>query len=221
MILHAEDGLRLVTQTFDGLVVQVHVRDFQIRRQGLRVNRETVVLRRNFDFAGLEFLDRVVGAAVAELELIGIGAHRERQDLMSETDAEDRDIRLDQLTGVADRIVEHGRIAGPVAEKHPVRLAGEQVSCGRLGREHADLAAVGREPPQDVPLHAVVIRRDLQRPPGATFRIGRELVECFGVRLPVEGGVAGDAANQVRSLHRGHVPRSRRRGAGDRRRPSQ
>ena len=51
-----------------------------------------MVLAGDFDLAGLEILDGVVGAAVAELELLGLGAERQRENLVAEADAEDRDL---------------------------------------------------------------------------------------------------------------------------------
>ena len=56
----------------------------------LRVDREAVVLRGDLDLAGLEVHDRMVRAAVAELELEGLAAAGEAEDLVAEADAEDR-----------------------------------------------------------------------------------------------------------------------------------
>ena len=85
-----------------------------------RIDGEAVVLRGDLDLAGLELLDRMIGAAVAELQLVGLAAHRERQDLVAEADAEHRHVGLDQLARVVDRVPEHGGIARAVAQEHAV-----------------------------------------------------------------------------------------------------
>ena len=55
------------------------------------VDGEAVVLRRDLDLAGLLVADRVIGAAVAELELERLGAERLAEELMAQADPEDRD----------------------------------------------------------------------------------------------------------------------------------
>ena len=54
-----------------------------------RVHAEAVVLRGDLDLAGPQVLDRVVGAAVAELQLVGLAPAGEAEDLVAEADAED------------------------------------------------------------------------------------------------------------------------------------
>ena len=127
VILHAEHRLGLVAQPLDGAVVEVDVGDLHVRRQRRRIDGEAVVLRGDLDLAGLELLDRVVGAAVAELQLVGLAAHRQRQDLVAEADAEHRHVGLDQLARVVDGVVEHRRIARAVAQEHAVRARRQQV----------------------------------------------------------------------------------------------
>ena len=82
------------------------MRDLDVGRQRFRIDRKAMILRRDLDLAGLEFLDRVVRAAMPELQLVGIAAHRERQDLVAETDAEHRHVLLDQVARVVDRVVQ-------------------------------------------------------------------------------------------------------------------
>ena len=52
--------------------------------------REAVVLRRDAHPAGAQVVHRMVDAAVPELELEALAAEREPEDLVPETDAEDR-----------------------------------------------------------------------------------------------------------------------------------
>ena len=51
MILHAENGLALVMESFNGLIVQIDAVHHNVIRQGLRIDGEAVVLRGDFDLA--------------------------------------------------------------------------------------------------------------------------------------------------------------------------
>ena len=70
----------------------------------------------------VELLHRMVRAAMAELQLERLAAHRQTENLMPEADAEDRHAGRDQRLRVLDRICQRRRIAGAVAEKHAVGL---------------------------------------------------------------------------------------------------
>ena len=63
------------------------------RADRAEVDAEAVVLARDLDPAGEQVHDRLVAAAVAVLELVGLRAHREREHLVPEADAEDRLLR--------------------------------------------------------------------------------------------------------------------------------
>ena len=83
---------------------------------------EAVVLRGDFDPAGVQVLHRLIGAAMAELELERLGAAGQRQQLMAQADAEDRRLAeqaADRLDGVVQRL----GVAGAVGKKHAVGLA--------------------------------------------------------------------------------------------------
>src|SRR5207237_6301206 len=120
MVLHAEHRFRLVTQTLDGAVVQIDVRDGDIRWQRLRVDREAVILRGDLDLARFQLLHRVVCAPMTELQLVGLAAQRQRKDLMPETDAECRHVGADELLRVTDRVRQRRGIAGAVTQENAV-----------------------------------------------------------------------------------------------------
>ena len=72
VVLDAEDGQVGVAEAFDGAVVEVDVGDDAAAGfEALLVDGEAVVLAGDLDSAGVEVLDRLVAAAVAELELVG------------------------------------------------------------------------------------------------------------------------------------------------------
>ena len=56
-----------------------------------RVHGKTVVLRGDFHPAGFQILDRLVGAAMAELQLEGLSAKRLAENLVAEANPENRD----------------------------------------------------------------------------------------------------------------------------------
>ena len=90
-------------------------------------DREAVVLARDVDPAGLEVLDRVVGAAVAERELGRLQADGAAEQLVAEADAEHRQL-ADQLADRVDDVAERRRVAGAVGEEDGVGVAGQQVA---------------------------------------------------------------------------------------------
>src|SRR5207248_11804338 len=66
MILHAEHRPFTVTQSFDSSVVQIQMRHLDIVGQRFRIDREAVILRRDFDLSSLQLLHRMVRASVTE-----------------------------------------------------------------------------------------------------------------------------------------------------------
>ena len=113
-------------------------------------------------FPDCELLDRMVRASMPELQLVGLAADGESHDLVPETDAEHRHVGVHQLTHVADRVRQCGRVAGTVAQEDPVRLDRQQIRRRRGRRKDMHVAAVDVQPPQDVVLDAEVVGRDLQ-----------------------------------------------------------
>ena len=98
---------------------------------------EAVVLRRDLDAAGLEVLHRVVAAAVAELQLERAPAEREREHLVAEADAEERQpARRRSARTFAHDVRQRGRIAGTVAEEDAVGTVRQHLARRRGRREH-------------------------------------------------------------------------------------
>ena len=87
------------------------------------LDREAVVLRGDVDPARLQVLDRVVGAAVAEGQLVGLEADGAAEQLVAEADAEDRPL-ADQLADGLDDVAERRRVAGAVGEEDDVGVLG-------------------------------------------------------------------------------------------------
>ena len=83
MILHAEDGFRLVAQSFHGLVVEIDAIDGYIRWQRVRAHGKTVILRCDLDLAGFQIFHRLIAAAMAELELESFSTERLAENLVA------------------------------------------------------------------------------------------------------------------------------------------
>src|SRR6185295_7552863 len=92
MVLYGEGRLALHREALDGAVVQVQVGDLGAVLQRIDVHGEAVVLGRDLDLAGGEILDGLVSAVMAELELVGLPAEGQAEDLMAQADAEDGDV---------------------------------------------------------------------------------------------------------------------------------
>src|ERR1043166_2428674 len=78
VVLDGDGGLAAVAETFERLVVEidVHVLDL-VLRQRVGIDRKAVILRGDLDAAGAEVLDRMIAAAMAELQLVRPAAERE------------------------------------------------------------------------------------------------------------------------------------------------
>src|SRR5699024_5043047 len=112
VILHREGASAGQRNALDDVVVEADVGDlggtewrveFLIQAAGGRGEGETVVLGGDRDLAGLEILHRHVGAAVAELQLVGVQAEGAAEDLVAEADTEERNVGLEYLLDLLHR----------------------------------------------------------------------------------------------------------------------
>src|SRR2546430_11164081 len=91
VILHGQHRLALVPETFQRLVVEIDVRVLDlVRVQRIGIDRKAVILRRDLHAPAAKILDRMIAAAMSELQFVRAAAEREAEELMTEADAEDR-----------------------------------------------------------------------------------------------------------------------------------
>src|ERR1700689_1515919 len=90
MVLHRKKRHAGSLQSLDGVVIQVQMRQYRAPFERVVVDREAVVLRRDLDAPRAQIHHRMIGAMMAEVELVGLAAERQPKQLMSETDAEHR-----------------------------------------------------------------------------------------------------------------------------------
>ena len=89
VILHAEQRQIFMPQAFKRVVVQIDVREFNFTlRQRIGINGKIMIVRGNFNFAGVHLLHRMIAAVVAELELVCLTTKRKTGELMSQTNTE-------------------------------------------------------------------------------------------------------------------------------------
>ena len=100
--------------------------------QRIGIDGEAVVLGGDGDFAGAQILDRLVAAAVAELQLEGRAAEGVGEDLVAEADAEDRELADESRDFLVD-VAEGGGIAGAVGEEDAVRIFRQHLGGGGGG----------------------------------------------------------------------------------------
>src|SRR5216117_3075532 len=85
VVLDGENRQLAVGHPFHRAVVQVHVGYLELRlRQGVRVDREAVILRGDVDPPSAQILHRLISPAVPELQLERLPAEGEGQELMPE-----------------------------------------------------------------------------------------------------------------------------------------
>src|SRR3954464_14017662 len=162
-VVRAGPGLRVelhrtsvqvrIGEALDRAVVERLVRDaVAVARR----NREAVVLARHDDASALLTRarnDRMVAAPVTERELVGVVAGGEREQLVAEADAEDRDAP-DELTHRRRLLDERLRVARAVRQDDAV-VKGERVGVDVVW-DHGDRGTRSGEPAQDRALDPVV-----------------------------------------------------------------
>ena len=104
MVLNRENPVPGASESLDGSIEKVEVRDFEPRAlERVGNNGVAVVLRGDFYLAGHEIFDRMVAAAVSELQLVRMRAVCQRDHLMSETDTEYRQLAAQSPDELYDR----------------------------------------------------------------------------------------------------------------------
>ena len=202
MILDGEDRLILEAQAGDGVVVQIDLGDDRAAAlQVFALGGETVVLGGDGHAALFGVLDGLVAAAVAELQLVGRSADGVRDDLVTETDAEDR-VGLDEIGHGFVGILQGGGVAGAVGQEDAVGVEGADLGGRGAGREDVDVEAGSDEAAEDGGLGTEVIGRDAELG-GATLRLVEvrardgEGLAIAGLGVEVIRSLAGDVLDEV------------------------
>src|SRR6266700_6947911 len=86
-------------------VEQRAMRGPQVGGQRGLVHRETMILTRDQDSAGVDLQYRVIGAVMSEFHFHALGAARQSEQLMTQADTEHGDVGLEKLRNGGDGIV--------------------------------------------------------------------------------------------------------------------
>ena len=143
-------------------VKQRFVRDHDVLRQAGGVHFETVVLAGDHHAAGLEVLHRVVGTVMAEFHFAGFPTGGDAKNLMAETDAEHRQLGLDEFTRGGNGVGARLGITGAVRQQHPAWFELEHVSRRSLRRHHGHSAPTVHQHAQDVAFDAEIVGDDME-----------------------------------------------------------
>ena len=121
-----------------------------------RVHRKSMILRGDFDFAGFQILDRLVGAAMAKFELEGFSAEGLAQNLVPQAYPKNRDAVADQVAHGLDGVAEGRRVARSVGKKNAGRLERQRLRGGGGGRNDLHPETMLAQTAQDVVFHPEV-----------------------------------------------------------------
>src|SRR6266536_1583940 len=158
MELHRPRVLERKVEPFDGSVVERDVGRFPRCR---RRDREAVVLARDEDASRRPFENWMVRAAVPERKLEGLVPGGEGEQLVAETDPEQRHA-ADQLAHDGDLVLEGLGVAGTIREEDSVET--KQLARGRVVRKHRHRRARTRHATEDGALAAVIDDGDPYEP---------------------------------------------------------
>ena len=91
MILDGEDWKSSVFHPLQSLIVQVDLGEFDLFRvKGLRIDAESVILGGDGDLSSSQIFDRLIRPSMTEFQLKCFSPESEAQELVTQTDAEDR-----------------------------------------------------------------------------------------------------------------------------------
>src|SRR5208282_6446739 len=93
-----------------------------------------MVLRRDLDAPGAQVHHRMIGAMMAEVELVSLAPQRQPDQLMAEADAEHRLFAQHARDGSVS-VRQRRWVAGSVREENSVRVVREYLLCARRRRD--------------------------------------------------------------------------------------
>ena len=143
-------------------VEQRDMGNLDVGRKGRRVGGKAVVLAGDQHLPRLEILDRMVGAVVAELHFQGLAAGRQRHQLMAETDAEGRQLLVEETADRSDGVVARLGIARTVGQEDAIGIHRQDIGRLRPCRHHGKFATARSQHAQNVAFDAEVVGDDVE-----------------------------------------------------------
>src|SRR5208282_2342999 len=121
-----------------------------------------MVLRGDLDAPRAEIHHRMIGAMMAEIELVSLAAQRQPDQLMTKADAEHRLLAQHARDGSVS-IWQRRRITGSVRQENSVGVVRQYLLSARRRRDHLNPKAGRHQPAQNVELDSVVERDNRRR----------------------------------------------------------
>ena len=112
---------------------------YQVSQAGEHQTK-AVVLRRDFNTTREQIHNRLVAAAMSELELLDLRTRRKADHLVAQADAEHRHL-ANKLLDLHVCLGYGIGIAGTVGEEHAVWVLGKNILCGGIPRHNGEVAA--------------------------------------------------------------------------------
>src|SRR5581483_6565149 len=109
------------TKPFVRSVVEVAHRRFEVARERFGVDRVAMIVRRYQDLTAAQIEHRLIAAAMAVGQLVGPCTAGQREQLMSQTDAEER-LAADETAKQIDGGAEVRRVTGTGRDDNGCRL---------------------------------------------------------------------------------------------------
>ena len=192
MELHGEDVFVQIFQPLICLIVDIDIgRNRHLRVYRVRVHHIAVVLAGNVHPPGGKIPDRMVASPVPVFHLFGIGACRQRHQLMSQADRKNRRIGFIELADLPDFVRAVLRISRPVCQHNAVRMRSQYLLRGSPGRIDRHIAASLLKGADDILLYSEIQKDNTQvfpcTPLSVSFPVGRHSFNRHG--MSVRNGV--------------------------------
>ena len=146
----------------------------------------------------VKILDRVIGAVMTLRHLHCAGADGQTEHLVTQANAEDRRLGLEQSLDRRDRVSSGlGGIAGPVREKDAVRFQGEDIFRRARRWNNCDRASAVAQQSQNIAFDSVIDGDDAITRLAANSIAGAERPTRL---IPIEALRRGDGGHQIHAV---------------------
>ena len=174
VVLNTEGHRFRIGKSLGSPVVEVFVGRLAMPGDGSGNDDKTVILRCNLNLSRLFLPHRLVDAVMAEFQFFRFPSGGLSEDLMTQADAEDRNLSQD-IGCRRHQIGEGCRISRAIGKENPIGLPGKDILPRCRCRQDDDLAAPSFQVTEDVVFNAAVDDDDPERfCPGSRRQGGRK-----------------------------------------------
>ena len=142
----------------------------------------------------------MVAAVVTKFHFDGLRTARQRQQLMTETDAEYRNIGFEEFLDGCNGVIARGRVARTVGEEDAVRIHFQHIFRRSLCRNDGQSTTSIHQHTQDVALGTKIISHDVERQLVFFFRVWQAAGQCPAPLCPAIGFCGGYFFCQIHAV---------------------